>query len=89
MARISNGEQKRRPAQSAASEHRVTASPPRILRCPEVQLATGLGRTTIYEHMAAGKFPKPIQLTEKSVGWLEPEIIAWQQARIAQRDGAP
>jgi prophage regulatory protein len=58
----------------------------KILRRSEVERVTGLKRTTIYEKMAAGAFPKPIQLTGKAVGWLENEVAEWQQARIAERD---
>jgi len=60
----------------------------KILRRAEVEEKTGLSRSTIYDQMGQGKFPKPIPLTEKSVGWLEAEIIEWQKARIAKRDGA-
>jgi len=46
-----------------------------ILRRPEVERATGLQRSTIYEMMAKGQFPRAIPLTgTKSVGWLESEI---------------
>ena len=55
----------------------------RILRRPKVIELTGLSRSTIY---GAGTFPKAVLLTAKSVGWLESEIIEWQQARIAERD---
>jgi prophage regulatory protein len=57
-----------------------------VLRRNEVEKATGLPRSTIYEKMAKGEFPKPIKLSAKSVGWLENEIIDWQKARIQQRD---
>ena len=60
-----------------------------ILRRPEVERITGLRRSSLYALMAAGKFPKPILLSEKSVGWLEPEIADWQKHRIEARDGAP
>ena len=60
----------------------------RILRRPEVEAATGLKRSSIYQGMAAGTFPKAIPLGAKAVGWLESEIVAWQKARLAQRDAA-
>lgn len=44
-------------------------------------------RATIYDKIAKGMFPRPIKLGERSVGWLETEIIAWQQARVPERDG--
>jgi prophage regulatory protein len=57
-----------------------------ILRRPEVQRATGLPRSSLYALIAAGHFPEPIKLGRKSSGWLETEVIAWQQARIAERN---
>ena len=58
----------------------------RILRRSDVESATGLPRSTIYERMAAGTFPKPVSLGVRAVGWLEEEIIDWQKRRIAERD---
>jgi prophage regulatory protein len=64
-----------------------------ILRRTDVERLTGLPRSTIYDRMARGEFPKPIKLSAKSVGWLESEVAAWQQARIDAREanspGAP
>lgn len=57
-----------------------------ILRRGEVERATGLPRSTIYELIARGTFPKPVRLSGRSVGWLEGEILAWQKARLAERD---
>ena len=60
----------------------------KILRRPAVETTTGLSRSTIYQHMQAGTFPKPIRLGAKAVGWLESEIIAWIKARTDERDAA-
>ena len=49
----------------------------RILKRPEVQSRTGLSRSSIYSKMEIGTFPKPIKLTERSVGWLEHEVQEW------------
>lgn len=57
-----------------------------ILRRPEVERATGLRRSTIYELLGKDQFPQPIPLVGRAVGWLEREIIEWQAARIAERD---
>ena len=57
----------------------------RIIRRPAVEHKTGLSRSTIYAEMAAGKFPKPVPLGPGSVGWLENEIEAWIEERIAKR----
>ncbi|MBC2836427.1 helix-turn-helix transcriptional regulator [Paragemmobacter straminiformis] len=59
--------------------------PDMILRRPTVQLRTGLSRSAIYDAMAKGKFPKPIQIGTRAVGWAESEIEAWLEARKAAR----
>jgi prophage regulatory protein len=61
--------------------------PQTILRLPAVSRVTGLRKSAIYDGIARGKFPKPIPLDRRAVGWLETEISEWQRARIAQRDG--
>jgi prophage regulatory protein len=58
----------------------------RILRLPQVVEATGETRSTIYKRISEGQFPKPVRLGAKSVGWVEDEIAAYNEARIAQRD---
>jgi len=57
-----------------------------ILRMPAVQEVTGWTRTTVYKNVKAGRFPRPLKLGERSIGWLESEVDAWQAARAAERD---
>ncbi|MGB9151857.1 MAG: AlpA family transcriptional regulator [Alphaproteobacteria bacterium] len=57
----------------------------RILRLPEVINRVGLKRAAIYHHMARGKFPRQIALSDRAVGWVEQEIEAWLTARIQTR----
>jgi len=57
-----------------------------ILRRREVEARTGLSRSTIYERMKQGTFPSPIALGPRSVGWVEAEIQAFLNDRIAARD---
>ena len=56
----------------------------RILRLPAVMDVTGLGRTTVYEQMAAGRFPKGIKLSERAVGWLEDDIQNWIETKVLE-----
>ena len=57
-----------------------------ILRRNDVQRVTGLPRSTLYYLMSRSEFPKPIKITGgRAVGWLETEVLDWQEARIAQR----
>lgn len=54
-----------------------------ILRRKQVEARTGLSRSTIYQMMAEEKFPKAIQLSAQSVGWLSSEIDGWINSRIS------
>lgn len=54
----------------------------RILRRRQVEERVGLSCSTIYAAVAAGTFPKPIQLGAQSVGWVESEVDAWLRERI-------
>jgi prophage regulatory protein len=58
----------------------------RIYRRQAVESLSGMKRSALYEAIAKGKFPKPVRVTERCVGWLESDILAWQAARIAERD---
>ncbi|KAB2889330.1 MAG: AlpA family transcriptional regulator [Desulfobulbaceae bacterium] len=55
-----------------------------LLRRPEVERRTGLGRSTIYARMKEGDFPQSVSLG-RTVAWVEDEIDAWIQERIAAR----
>ena len=53
-----------------------------MLRLPQVRSITGLGKTKIYELQAEGTFPMRVQLTTRSVAWVEADVQAWLAARI-------
>ena len=53
-----------------------------ILRLPAVQARTGLSRSTIYLRVSEGRFPKPISLGGRAVGWVETEVDNWLQQQI-------
>ena len=53
----------------------------RILRRPDVEARTGLSRSTIYEWVKRGKFPQPVALGARLVGWRESDIEAWMATR--------
>ena len=59
----------------------------KFLRLPAVMELTGLGRSTIYEKIKEGTFPRPVHPTgQKASAWLESEIVELQQRRIAERE---
>lgn len=53
-----------------------------ILRRSEVEHRTGLSRSTIYLRIAEGRFPKPVSLGGRAVGWVETEITEWLNQQI-------
>lgn len=54
----------------------------RILRLRSVVEKTGLSRSSIYAAMKAGTFPKSIQISARSIGWLDLEVSAWLKSRV-------
>lgn len=57
------------------------ATPPAILRLPEVMRLTRLGRSTIYRLLAVGQFPSPVQLSVRAVGWRRSDVDNWTAER--------
>ena len=62
----------------------------RFLRRREVESITGLPRSSLYDLMKAGRFPRPVPLNDEghAVAWVESEISEWQEERIAERETA-
>lgn len=56
-------------------------TPERMMRRPEVEIRTGLSRSTLYAMMADGTFPRPVRLGKRAVGWPESVIAEWLQSR--------
>ena len=57
-----------------------------ILRLSAVMQMTGLSRTTIYELIADGRFPKQLKIGTRAVGWRRSELEQWANARIHSAD---
>jgi prophage regulatory protein len=55
---------------------------PAILRRKQVELRTGLSRSTIYQYIKDGVFPKPVPLGPRAVGWLESDVSEWIAGRV-------
>lgn len=72
------------------TEHVAVATPfqsptkfvDRLLSRQEVEQRTSLSRSTLYQQMSEGIFPKHIPLGLRRVGWLESEIDRWIADRI-------
>lgn len=53
-----------------------------ILRLCAVQRRIPYSRSSIYLKISQGKFPKPIHLGARAVGWLESDIDEWIAQKI-------
>jgi prophage regulatory protein len=58
-----------------------------VLRRKATLAKTGLCTSSLYAMMAKDKFPRPIPLGARAVGWLESEVDDWIRARAAERTG--
>jgi prophage regulatory protein len=58
-----------------------------IIRLTQVKARTGRSRSSIYADVKAGKFPAPISIGARAVGWLDSEIDAWIADCVANSRG--
>lgn len=52
-----------------------------LLSRQKVQSKTTLSRSSIYDMIARGEFPKPVKISGRRVAWLESSVDAWIQSR--------
>lgn len=60
-----------------------------ILRRGQVEREVGLKRSTIYQRMQEGTFPRPIRLGERAVGWRASDIELFLQNPAGYRAPGP
>jgi len=60
----------------------------RVVRLADLTAYVGLRRTQIEVLISQGRFPKPVRIGDRAMAWMESDLIAWQQARIAERDAS-
>ncbi|MDP2519029.1 helix-turn-helix transcriptional regulator [Shimia thalassica] len=51
------------------------------LRRPAVEAVTGLSRSSIYDMMDKGEFPRPVRIGKRAVAWPESAIAEWLAGR--------
>ncbi len=54
-----------------------------IIRLPQVIKKIGLSRSTTYALIKSGEFPQKIQLSSRSIGFLESDIDSWINDKVA------
>jgi prophage regulatory protein len=55
-----------------------------VLRLKKLMEVSGLSRSTIYDLIKNGTFPKPLKLGPRAVGWLQSDVEAW----LSEKRGA-
>lgn len=61
----------------------------RLLRKPEVLARIGLGTTSLYAQIKAGRFPRSLSLGGRAVAWREQDVQNWIADRIAEAQARP
>ena len=56
-----------------------------LLRMDAVVSITGLARSTIYRLVADAKFPPPVRLSKRAIGWRRIDVERWSDARQVVR----
>lgn len=74
------------PAPALHLAHSVRPAVPRdrLLRLKDVETTTGLKKSSVYEMVRAGKFPRPININRRMSAWSENAVLQWVQDRINQ-----
>jgi prophage regulatory protein len=52
-----------------------------ILRMPQVEAATGLKASHLYDLISQGLFPRGVKLSPQATGWFADEVAQWQTDR--------
>ncbi|ALE55200.1 hypothetical protein AC233_11335 [Burkholderia sp. HB1] len=61
----------------------------KVLRMKQLVLMVGLGKSTVYDYLNPKSprydptFPKSVKLGASAVGWIDHEVTAWLESRIA------
>ena len=53
----------------------------KLIKLREVTRITSLSRSTIYQAITDGQFPKPLRTGARGVAWVEQEVLDWIAAR--------
>jgi len=59
----------------------------RIASHPQLKSVDSLSRSQRERLVKDGRYPRPVQLSERRVGFVLAEVEEWCRARVAARDG--
>lgn len=55
-------------------------------RLPKVLARAGLGKSTVYKLISEGKFPRPVSIGARAIGFVSEEVDEWINSRVAARN---
>jgi prophage regulatory protein len=63
----------------------------RFIRLKEVMAICGKSRSSVYDAIKRGAFPRPVKLQGRSAAWIKSEVEQWavQCIRTSRRDSKP
>ena len=61
----------------------------KFIRPRDVLGRIGVSRSTLWRMVRAGRFPAPIAITDRNVGYLEETVEAWMRARAQGLEWTP
>jgi len=56
-----------------------------LIRLAVVLEMTGLSKTSLYEAVNSGSFPKNVKISERSSAWVKSEVLGWIKEKIEAR----
>jgi prophage regulatory protein len=64
--------------------HKNEMDSERIVRMDELLRRLQISRATVYRWLDEGRFPRPVRLGERTIGWRESSLSGW----LAEREAA-
>ena len=59
----------------------MTINHGRLMRLPEVLDITGVSKSSLYEMIRQARFPAPVGISVRAVGWRSEDVDVWLKAR--------
>jgi len=56
-----------------------------LIRLAVVLEMTGFSKTSLYEAINSGEFPKNVKISERSSAWVKSEVLDWIKGKIEAR----
>ena len=60
----------------------------KIIKRKELLELVSMSKSTLYNQVAENRFPKPIKLANRSVGWLTSDVLEWFEQKKGERSEA-